>query len=198
MYLWLAVGIALIWTTHYVIIYKLNKNIKCCWWILSIPQVLVTSALVYFICTCNKNQVLVLVFVLEAWVLVLALVLEAWVLVFLLVLEAWALVLVLEGLGTCFISGLYCQKRHPFWGWISEPRSSVHRTYNLLIDREAEFPWSKHTYWIPLAAMPSAVWTVRREETKKRDQKDNASLRLAGLRNSAPSPKWTILCRVGR
>jgi len=69
---------------------------------------------VYFICTCNKNQVLVLVFVLEAWVLVLALVLEAWVLVFLLVLEAWALVLVLEGLGTCYISGLYCQKRHPF------------------------------------------------------------------------------------
>jgi len=46
---------------------------------------LLTSALVYFICTCNKNQVLILV--LEAWVLV--------------------LVLVLDGLGTCYISDLY-------------------------------------------------------------------------------------------
>jgi len=48
--------------------------------------------------------------------------------------DAWVLVLVLEVLGrpTCYISGVYCQKRHPFWGWISEPRSSVHRIYNLL------------------------------------------------------------------
>ena len=56
---------------------------------------MLTSALVYFICTRNKNQVLRLVR--EAWVLVLVLVLvrEAWVLV---------LVLVLEAIDTCYIS----------------------------------------------------------------------------------------------
>jgi len=49
---------------------------------LMISQFLLTSALVYFICICNKNQVLVLV------------------------LEAWVLVLVLKGLGTCYVSAV--------------------------------------------------------------------------------------------
>jgi len=48
-------------------------------------------------CTCNKNQVLVLV------------------LIFTYLLEAWVLVLVLEGLGTCYISGVDIARKTPIF-----------------------------------------------------------------------------------